>query len=79
MMASDLKSGRAQQGGRCGRGEFKKSSETIGTLFWHFCIENTYRHSYTFESTLHYQRSLHGYFVCARGLISRESIEHANC
>ena len=52
------------------------SSETIRTIF---CIENTYRHPYTFGSTLHCQvhlRSLHGYFVCARGSISRElSIE----
>ena len=52
------------------------SSETIRTIF---CIENTYRHPYSFESTLHCQvhlRSLHGYFVCARGSISCElSIE----
>ena len=54
----------------------KPGSETIRTIF---CIENTYRHPYTFESTLHcrvHLRSLHGYFVCARGSISRElSIE----
>ena len=44
-----------------------------------FALYNTYRHPYSFESTLHCQvhlRSLHGYFVCARGSISRElSIE----
>ena len=52
------------------------SSETICTMF---CIENTHRHPFSFEFTLHCQvrlRSLHGYFVCARGSISRElSIE----
>ena len=50
-------------------------SETIGTLF---SIENTDRYPYMFESTLHCQvhlRSLNGYFVFARGSISRESIE----
>ena len=39
------------------------SSETIGTLF---CIENTYRHPYMFESTLHCQVHLwssHDYFA----------------
>ena len=51
------------------------SSETIGTLF---CIENTYRHPYTFESTLHCQRSTCRVcmaILCARGSISHESIK----
>ena len=40
-----------------------------------FALYNTYRHPYSFQSTLHckvHLRSLHGYFVCARGSISHE-------
>ena len=47
------------------------SSETIGTLF---CIESMYRHPYTFESTLHCQRSTCG--VCTAILCAHVARSH---